>query len=55
MRSTNADSVQLNGSMGYANAQRLLDIIRTLTQFISQPEYRNLSECGIFNADHYVF
>lgn len=28
--------------MGLANAQRLLDIIRTVTQFVSQPEYRNV-------------
>lgn len=28
------------GVMGIANAQRTLDIIRTLTEFISQPEYR---------------
>jgi hypothetical protein len=25
--------------MGYANAQRSLDYIRTITEFISQPEY----------------
>ncbi|KAI0343529.1 glycoside hydrolase [Trametopsis cervina] len=29
----------LNGVMGYANAQRTLDYIRTLTEFISQPQY----------------
>jgi glucan 1,3-beta-glucosidase len=27
------------GAMGYANAQRALDYIRTLAQFIAQPEY----------------
>ncbi|KAK4049288.1 hypothetical protein OIV83_004225 [Microbotryomycetes sp. JL201] len=32
----------LNGVMGIANAQRTLEIIRTITQFISQPEYRNV-------------
>ncbi|GAA5863868.1 hypothetical protein JCM8547_006089 [Rhodosporidiobolus lusitaniae] len=32
----------LNGLMGVANAQRTLDIIRTLTEFISQPEYKNV-------------
>lgn len=29
----------MNGAMGLANAQRALDIIRSLAQFISQPEY----------------
>ncbi|GAA5970274.1 hypothetical protein JCM11641_001644 [Rhodosporidiobolus odoratus] len=32
----------LNGLMGIANAQRTLDYIRTLTEFISQPEYKNV-------------
>lgn len=32
----------LNGNMGIANAQRALYYIRILTEFISQPEYRNL-------------
>ncbi|KAK4047108.1 hypothetical protein OIO90_006310 [Microbotryomycetes sp. JL221] len=32
----------LNGVMGIANAQRTLEIIRTITQFISQPEYKNV-------------
>ncbi|GAA6035435.1 hypothetical protein JCM8097_000253 [Rhodosporidiobolus ruineniae] len=32
----------LNGVMGVANAQRTLDYIRTFTEFISQPEYRNV-------------
>ena len=32
----------LMGPMGYANGQRTLDIIRRLTQFISQPEVRNV-------------
>ncbi|OCH91075.1 glycoside hydrolase [Obba rivulosa] len=32
----------LNGVMGIANAQRALDYIRTLAEFISQPEYQNL-------------
>ncbi|EMD32912.1 glycoside hydrolase family 5 protein [Gelatoporia subvermispora B] len=32
----------LNGVMGVANAQRALDYIRTLTEFISQSEYQNL-------------
>lgn len=29
----------MNGAMGLANAQRSLDYIRTLAQFIAQPEY----------------
>ena len=29
----------LNGTMGYANAQRTLGYIRILTEFISQPEW----------------
>ena len=29
----------LNGVMGVANAQRSLDYIRILTEFITQPEY----------------
>ncbi|KDE06629.1 hypothetical protein MVLG_03124 [Microbotryum lychnidis-dioicae p1A1 Lamole] len=32
----------LNGVMGIANAQRTLDCIRTLTEFISQPQYSNV-------------
>lgn len=28
--------------MGVANAQRTLDIIRTLTEFISQDQYKNV-------------
>ncbi|EKM53646.1 glycoside hydrolase family 5 protein [Phanerochaete carnosa HHB-10118-sp] len=30
------------GIMGYANAQRALDYIRTITEFVSQPEYIDL-------------
>lgn len=30
------------GIMGYANAQRTLDYIRTITEFVSQPEYLDL-------------
>ncbi|KAI0090587.1 glycoside hydrolase superfamily [Irpex rosettiformis] len=29
----------MSGIMGYANAQRTLDYIRTITEFISQPQY----------------
>ncbi|KAF8178886.1 glycoside hydrolase superfamily [Mycena galopus ATCC 62051] len=32
----------LNGIMGIANAQRMLDYIRIITEFISQPEYVDL-------------
>ncbi|KAG0149231.1 hypothetical protein CROQUDRAFT_40036 [Cronartium quercuum f. sp. fusiforme G11] len=32
----------LTGAMGIVNAQRTCNYIRTLTQFISQPEYRNV-------------
>ncbi|KAF7359593.1 Glycoside hydrolase family 5 protein [Mycena venus] len=32
----------LNGPMGFANAQRMLDYIRVITEFISQPEYKDL-------------
>lgn len=40
----------LNGPMGYANAQRTLDYIRILAEFISQPEYQNVvTMFGIIN------
>ncbi|KAK1221389.1 hypothetical protein PQX77_015796 [Marasmius sp. AFHP31] len=32
----------LRGPMGYANAQRTLDIIRVIAEFISQPQYRDV-------------
>ncbi|KAG7452983.1 glycoside hydrolase family 5 protein [Guyanagaster necrorhizus] len=32
----------LNGPMGYANAQRSLDYIRILAEFVSQPQYRDV-------------
>jgi aryl-phospho-beta-D-glucosidase BglC (GH1 family) len=32
----------LHGSMGVANAQRALNYVRTLTQFISQSQYKNV-------------
>jgi len=32
----------MNGVMGIANAQRTLDYIRILTEFISQPQYRDV-------------
>lgn len=40
----------LNGPMGYANAQRSLDYIRILAEFISQPQYRDVvTMFGIVN------
>ena len=40
----------LNGVMGIANAQRTLDYIRILAEFISQPEYSNIIQYfGIIN------
>lgn len=36
--------------MGYANAQRSLDLIRVLAEFISQPEYKDVvTMFGIVN------
>ena len=32
----------LKGPMGYANAERTLDVIRAFTEFVMQPEYRNI-------------
>ncbi|KAI0065416.1 glycoside hydrolase family 5 protein [Artomyces pyxidatus] len=32
----------LNGTMGYANAQRSLDYIRIISEFISQPQYKDV-------------
>lgn len=32
----------MNGIMGYANAQRTLDYIRTITEFVTQAEYLDL-------------
>ncbi|KAF5357818.1 hypothetical protein D9756_001676 [Leucocoprinus leucothites] len=40
----------LNGPMGFANAQRSLDIIRILAEFISQPQYKDVvTMFGIVN------
>lgn len=40
----------LNGVMGIANAQRALDYIRIITEFISQPEYKDVIPMfGIIN------
>jgi hypothetical protein len=40
----------LNGAMGMANAQRTINYIRILTEFINQPEYRNVVPMfGIIN------
>lgn len=32
----------LNGAMGFANAQRSIDYIRIIAEFISQPEYQDV-------------
>ncbi|KAH7103862.1 glycoside hydrolase family 5 protein [Auriculariales sp. MPI-PUGE-AT-0066] len=40
----------MSGVMGYANAQRTLDYIRIITEFISQPQYKNVVPIfGIIN------
>ncbi|KAI0356336.1 glycoside hydrolase [Trametes cingulata] len=40
----------LNGPMGLANAERSLDYIRTIAEFISQPEYKDVVQIfGILN------
>lgn len=40
----------LNGVMGFANAQRMLDYIRVFTEFVSQDEYKDLIPMfGIIN------
>jgi hypothetical protein len=40
----------LNGVMGVANAQRTMDYIRILTEFISQPEWQPVIQIfGIIN------
>ncbi|KAF7441072.1 hypothetical protein PC9H_001421 [Pleurotus ostreatus] len=40
----------LNGPMGIANAERTLDVIRVMTQFISQPQYKDVvTMFGILN------
>ncbi|KAI6043138.1 exo-beta-1,3-glucanase [Pisolithus marmoratus] len=44
----------LNGPMGYANAQRSLDYIRILAEFISQPEYRDVDPLSRLLINTYV-
>lgn len=40
----------LNGVMGMANGQRTMNYLRVLTEFINQPEYRNVVPMfGIIN------
>lgn len=40
----------LNGVMGIANAQRMLDYIRIIAEFISQPEYKDVVQMfGVIN------
>jgi hypothetical protein len=42
--------------MGFANAQRMLDYIRIIVEFISQPEYKDLVPMfGIVDEDVLVF
>jgi glucan 1,3-beta-glucosidase len=46
----------LNGTMGYANAQRTLDYIRIIAEFISQPQYSNVvTMFGIMNEPRATF
>ncbi|KAJ7117234.1 glycoside hydrolase [Mycena crocata] len=43
----------LNGPMGVANAQRALDYIRIIAEFISQPEYADVVQMfGVVNEAH---
>ncbi|KAF5324525.1 hypothetical protein D9611_004572 [Ephemerocybe angulata] len=40
----------LNGPMGYANAQRMLNIVRIIAEFISQPQYKDVvTMFGVMN------
>ncbi|KAH9484136.1 putative glucan 1,3-beta-glucosidase D [Psilocybe cubensis] len=46
----------LSGPMGYANAQRTLDYIRILAEFISQPQYKDVvTMFGILNEPQETF
>ncbi|KAI0035937.1 glycoside hydrolase family 5 protein [Vararia minispora EC-137] len=46
----------LNGTMGYANAQRTLDYIRIIAEFISQPQYSSVvTMLGIINEPRAIF
>jgi glucan 1,3-beta-glucosidase len=46
----------LNGTMGYANAQRTLDYIRIIAEFISQPQYSGVvTMFGILNEPRAIF
>jgi glucan 1,3-beta-glucosidase len=45
----------LNGPMGYANAQRALDYIRIIAEFISQPQYKDVvAMFGILNEPQVI-
>lgn len=46
----------MNGVMGYANAQRALEYIRVITEFISQPQWKDVVVMfGVMNeAQHTV-
>ncbi|KAF8322657.1 glycoside hydrolase [Clavulina sp. PMI_390] len=39
----------LNGTMGIANAQRAMDYIRIITEFISQPQYKHVTLWSFLN------
>ena len=39
----------LNGPMGVANAQRMMDYIRIIAEFIAQPEYSHVAMFGVIN------
>lgn len=52
----NAGVNMMNGPMGYANAQRTLDYIRILTEFIHQPQYRDVvTMFGVLNEPREPF
>ncbi|KAJ7846590.1 glycoside hydrolase superfamily [Mycena olivaceomarginata] len=44
----------LNSVMGIANAQRMLDYIRIIAEFISQPEYKDIVQMFGSNVHHRV-
>ncbi|KAI3612549.1 glycoside hydrolase family 5 protein [Moniliophthora roreri] len=52
----NAGVNMMNGPMGLANAQRTLDYIRILAEFIHQPQYRDvITMFGILNEPREAF
>lgn len=45
----------LNGVMGYTNAQRALEYIRVITEFISQPQWKDVVVMfGVVNEPLYT-